>query len=250
MKYSILAALLLGSAFTTAHAVPISGQGTWESTLQGRDLDGNALTFEAYYDTTLDITWLADANAAGTSMNWADANTWAAGLDVNGVTGWRLPTVAPINGSTFQTNFTTNATSDRGYATSAGWLDTGVPVSEMGHMYYVTLGNLGYCPPDGGDGNPASCDNGGPTGWGLTNTADFLNVQPNLYWSGSELGASIAWRFDFLYGLQDINVKSINLFAWAVRSGDVSAAAVPVTGVLGLFGIGLVGMLGAARRRR
>lgn len=38
--------------------------GTWQTTLQGRDLDGNATTFEAYYDTVLDITWLADANYA------------------------------------------------------------------------------------------------------------------------------------------------------------------------------------------
>ncbi|MEA2079422.1 MAG: hypothetical protein U9P00_06110 [Pseudomonadota bacterium] len=98
----------------TANAVPVSGQGTWESTLQGRDLDGNAATFEAYYDTTLDITWLANANAAGTTMNWADANSWAAGLNVNGVTGWRLPTNTPINGSVYNTSFPTHATSDLG----------------------------------------------------------------------------------------------------------------------------------------
>jgi len=265
MKYAIVAALLLGSAFTSIHAAPISGQGTWETTLQGRDLDGNAATFEAYYDTTLDITWLADANAGAGSafddgssttdgrMTWANANAWAAALDVNGVTGWRLPTVAPINGSAFQTNSTTNATSDVGYATSAGWLDdTGVPVSEMGDMYYVTLGNLGACPPDGGDGDPSTCDNPLATGWGLTNTAAFLNVQSNSYWSGTELSASDAWGFSFFNGIQGNGGKSNNLFAWAVRSGDVSAAGVPVPGVLGLFGIGLVGvgMLGAARRRR
>lgn len=48
----------------------------------------------AYYDTEADLTWLADANYAMTSgydadglMNWANANAWAAGLDVEGVTG-------------------------------------------------------------------------------------------------------------------------------------------------------------------
>jgi hypothetical protein len=46
----------------SAQAVGVSGQGTWETTLQGRDLDGNAATYEAYYYTTLDITWLADVN--------------------------------------------------------------------------------------------------------------------------------------------------------------------------------------------
>lgn len=228
MKYSIVAALLLGSAITTAHAVPISGQGTWESTLQGRDLDGNAATFEAYYDTTLDITWLADANAGAGStfddgfnstdgrMTWASANAWAAGLDVNGVTGWRLPTVAPINGASFNTAFSNNATTDLGYADADGWIDgTGVPVSEMGHMYYVTLGNLGFCTPN--DATPSGCS--AQAGFGLTNTADFLNVQANGYWSGTELSASNAWNFNFNDGNQNNNDKNNNLFAWAVRSG-------------------------------
>ena len=65
---SAVCACALSSISIPTHAVGVSGQGTWETTLQGRDLDGNAATFEAYYDTVLDITWLADANAAGTTM--------------------------------------------------------------------------------------------------------------------------------------------------------------------------------------
>ena len=88
-------------------AVPISGQGSWGSTLQGRDLDGNLATFEAYYDTTLNITWMADAKYVWTSgyqtlpppgalnirMTWSNANAWAASLNPygSGITGWRLP---------------------------------------------------------------------------------------------------------------------------------------------------------------
>jgi hypothetical protein len=64
---NMLCAIALTLAVSTSlHAASISGQGTWESTLQGRDLDGNLTTFEAYYDTALNITWLADANYAGT----------------------------------------------------------------------------------------------------------------------------------------------------------------------------------------
>jgi len=48
-------------------AVGVSGQGTWETTLQPRDLSGSPTTIEAYYDTVLDITWLVDANYARTS---------------------------------------------------------------------------------------------------------------------------------------------------------------------------------------
>ena len=52
----------------------------------------------AYYDDIADLTWVTDANTAQTSgydadgrMKWVAANTWAAGLDVSGVTGWRWP---------------------------------------------------------------------------------------------------------------------------------------------------------------
>ena len=79
----------------TANAVPVSGQGTWETTLQGRDLDGNNLTAEAYYDTALDITWLANADING-EMDWFAANTWAGGLNINGFTGG-LAAVAGLN---------------------------------------------------------------------------------------------------------------------------------------------------------
>ncbi len=199
-----------------AQAVPVTGQGTWESTLQGRDLDGNAATYEAYYDTTLDITWLADANYAQTSgfdsdgrMIWANANAWAAGLNVNGVTGWRLPTNTPLNGSTYDTTFSNNGTTDSATATTTtdgtdgGYRDgAGNPVSEMGHMFYVTLGNLGVCVPNG-SGSTTSCD--AQTGWGLSNTADFLNVQSGNYWSGSELNSSVAWFFYFDFGFQGSN---------------------------------------------
>ena len=48
----------------------------------------------AYYDTDADLTWLANANASGSFMQWSDAMNWAANLKVAGVTGWRLPTTS------------------------------------------------------------------------------------------------------------------------------------------------------------
>ena len=63
--------------------------GAAHAALQGRDLDGNLSTFEAYYDTVLNATWLANANqGAGSSyddganssdgrMTWASAYAWA-----------------------------------------------------------------------------------------------------------------------------------------------------------------------------
>ncbi len=76
----LLCAVALVTAATTAQAAPISGRGTWESTLQARDINGD-LTIDASYDTELNITWLANWNA-NDPMTWSAANAWAAGLDV------------------------------------------------------------------------------------------------------------------------------------------------------------------------
>ena len=42
-------------------AIVVPGQGTWETTLQARNLDGDTTT-DAFYDTALSITWLRNAN--------------------------------------------------------------------------------------------------------------------------------------------------------------------------------------------
>ena len=99
-----------------AQADGVSGQGTWETTLLPRDLDGNAANGpDAFYDTVLDITWLRDANVNGV-MSWDTAMTWADTLVVGGVGGWRLPKVTPVNGTSFQYRFSNNGSTDYGYA--------------------------------------------------------------------------------------------------------------------------------------
>jgi len=252
MKILLLLGTVLAYVTTltsfSAHAVAVSGQGTWETTLQGRDLDGNAATFEAWYDTTLDITWLADANAAGTPMTWIDAKTWAAELDVNGITGWRLPTVCPVNGSSFNTTLSPDGTTDRGSATTTtdgsdgGWRDgSDTPVSEMGHMFYVTLGNIGACDP-----TLPWCTH--PTGWGLSNTGLFTGLQADRYWFSTEFDSMNARHLHFNEGIQNNLPNSSSLFAWAVRSGDISA--VPVPAAAWHFGSGLLGLIGIARRKQ
>ena len=81
----IVVAALTGGA----QAATILGQGTWETTLQPRDLNGAGVA-DAFYDTILDITWLRDANLNG-QQSWADATSWASALTIGGVSGWRLP---------------------------------------------------------------------------------------------------------------------------------------------------------------
>ena len=248
MKPSILGAACaatLGVASGAAQAVSISGQGTWESTLQGRDLDGNLATFEAYYDTSLNITWLANANYAQTSgydadglMNWFAANAWAASLNPfgSGITGWRLPTTVDVgnNGATY-----TNAYQgvDYGYNITTH--------SEMSHMFYVTLGNTAYYDTSG---VPTGC-----TGTCLTNTGSFSDLQSDGYWSATEFHApptSLAWIFYTSIGLQGSEDKYYSYYAWAVHAGDVGASGVPVPAAAWLFGSGLLGLAGVSRKRR
>lgn len=240
----ILALSLLFSSFTHAAAIP--GQGTWETTLLGRDLDGNNTTAEAYYDTALGITWLKDANHAGSAMNWATATNWAGSLNPygSGITGWRLPDTNPINGSSYNYTYAYDGSTDWGYNISApGTTYAGDTGSELAHMFYNTLGNVGYYDASG---------SGPQSGSSLSNTGYFDNLQSSVYWSGTEYAPSSvnAWAFNTYFGYQYGSLKGNNFYAWAVHSGDVGASVVPIPAAVWLFGSGLIGLIGWAKRKR
>ncbi len=264
-KITLTASILLLSRIISA--APITGQGTWESTLFARDLDGDLSTIEAYYDSVLNITWLADANVgAGSSfdngsspvdgsMTWNNAMNWVASLDFNGINGWRLPTLSSVTGGTFDTNFSNNASTDFGTAGSQGWIDVnGTPVSELGHMFYVTLGNLGGCVPDS-DVTGASFCLTPSVPFGLSNTATFSNLgNYQLYWSDTLQTSNTAWLFSSYDGVQSFENINAEFGAWAVHDGDVGvsvgAAVIPIPGALWLFCSGFIGLFGFAGRQK
>ncbi|WP_177433228.1 hypothetical protein [Thiohalobacter thiocyanaticus] len=233
--------------------VSVSGQGTWETTLQGRDLDGNAATTEAYYDTVLDVTWMADVFYAGTEMTWSDANAWAATLDPygSGITGWRLPYANPIDGTTANDeNFSYIGTEDRGTNISApGTMYAGSTANELAHMSFNTLGNLSYCDPS--LSTTSSCSGPQP-GWGISNTGPFSNVKHAYFWTAMEYAPDndhYAWHFDMSYGNNAPGYKYGNYQSWAVHDGDVGASVVPIPAAAWLFGSGLLGLIGIARKK-
>jgi hypothetical protein len=207
-RISLIASVLLAASLNS---------GVAHAALEGRDLNGSINSVEAYYDTDLNITWLADANYAQTSsydadglMTWAAATTWAANLSftdgINIYGNWRLPT------------------SD----TCALY---GCTSSEMGHLFYIELGmNANQTP-------------------GVTK---FTNLQTFGYWSGTEDAfdpTNSAWSFYFSGGLQIPNIKTGTWYALAVSPGDVGIAAVPEASTWAMLLVGL-GLVGVATQRR
>lgn len=141
--------------------------------------------------------------------NWGNANAWATGLNVSGVSDWRLPTV------------NTNC---------IGVCTTG----EFGNMFYNVLG--------------------GATGSNITSTHNanyylFTNIQSDFYWSSVDISTNYAWGLYFDGGYQNSNYKPGSYYAWAVHSGDVGASIVPIPSAVWLFGSGLLGLIGVARRK-
>jgi hypothetical protein len=241
--------------------------GTAQAALQGRDLDGNLTTAEAYYDTVLNATWLADANYAKTSgydadglMNWNSANAWAAQLNINGYDNWRLPTVNPVNGISYTSSYDNSGadgSTDTGYNISApGSVYPGSTASEMAFMYFNNLGNIAAYEVGAGaaqGGRSTDCGSiwysGGTC---LDNVGPFINLMSSVYHTSSEFspGSSFSWQFVMESGYQNAWSKTYSNYAWAVSSGDVGVAVVPEadTWAMLLAGLGLVGV--ATRRRR
>lgn len=183
------------------------------------------------YDDVLDVTWAQNANINGKDT-WYNQVAWVAGYSqTHTVYGtfddWRLPTVTDTG--TWGCNYAYTGT-DCGYN-----VDTST--GEMASLFYDTLGNLAYYDTSG---------SGPQSGWGLTNTGPFTNLQSFYYWSGTEYVFSGAWLFSF--GGGDQGGGSGSTYALAVRDGDI--AAVPVPGAVWLFGTALAGLMGLKRARR
>lgn len=200
--------------------------------------------YQAYYDTELDITWLADANLAESNtfgvgpindnsffnpgamwfVTAGEYVTAANATEYLGFSSWRLPKVAPIDGVSFDYIPMNDGSSDRGYNVGApGTAFAGSTASELAHLYYTTLGNIGYYDVTGAL-NPCS-----PVYPGcLVETGPFTNLVGYPYWIGTpyDPNPNGAWGFSFNLGEQDAYGTDLKAQVWLVLDGDVDAGAV------------------------
>jgi hypothetical protein len=202
------------------------------------------------YDTDRNITWLKDANYAITSgydadglMSWNQAVAWVGQLSYGGYDDWRLPTALNPDGS--QPGIL-NPNGGYNYASpSPSYNNTG---SEVGHLFYQELGNLGQEAPDGSSPQP---------NWGLKKTGSFTNFQARkVYWTGTTLGPYPGWSYDlyaYEFSFHDgqmtlSNKEDIYNMVWPVRDG--APTNVPVPGTIWLLGSGLVGLVGFKKLKK
>lgn len=184
---------------------------------------GSAYPMGFIYDDELDLTWFKDANPFNTnSIGWWAAVTRVGQLvvyyDGRVFDDWRLP-------------------SARNWDDGQLCVGYYCPKSEIGHLFFVELGNE-TCDKDGN----GKIDPGAIPGvnCGLVNKDPFYDFYKGSYWL-APTGDRDPWYFWMNGGLQSYGDCTT---AWAVREGYI-----PEPATLILLGAGVLGLAGLRKKR-
>jgi hypothetical protein len=180
----------------------------------------NSNNYNLIYEDDQGLIWLDYTYSMGS--NWDDCIKWASGLNASRVLtytfnsginvswegDWRLPN--SVDGSR---SWGCDGTTTAGF---------NIASSEMGHLFYKSLGNQGSY-----DVNKKLKPGwGADATWGLKNKAPFINLYPETYWSYTEYSAYTeqAWSFSFFSGSQNNNEfkhLGTRFIGLAVRPGKI-----------------------------
>ena len=234
--------MLLLSALVLSVLVTNNATAALEVRGSGVIAGGDGTPYQLIYDTAQDITWFDYSNALG---SWGIQDAWASGLVVQfegmDLDQWRLPRT-----------FEEFADLDQGFGYEGpvgvdGYYDYAwgynMVNSELGHLYYETLGNLGYYATDG---------TWPQDGWENQDLGVFAELQDNWYWHETKYSPDpefMAWYFDFDEGLHGFQNTGISRLGIAVMDGNISAQSeVPLPAAIWLFAAGLAGLAGFRKR--
>ncbi len=209
----------------------MSKQNSYFITIGTGQFGGTGKAYKLIWDRFISVVWLDYTNESNT---WTNQDKWASGLNSNlicdinpeysvdwGGSSWRLPWAYD---ETYVNRHGNEVA--RPYYTFA---------SEMGHLYYTMLGNIGK-----------QTEVSGPIhdGYGLVNTSEFENLHEYRYWSGVpyEHKEDLWYTFHMKYGRQskdgydESNYETTSNYGLAVRDGkviEISGSGPPsaVTGV-------------------
>jgi hypothetical protein len=135
------------------------------------------------YDTVLNITWTRQAGD-GVLRQHGFAAGWALFLEVDGISGWRLPEAS----LSFDPLVSIDSSPvDCSTATEAACRD-----NEMGYMFYYNLG-----------GSFGADKTGDQTAVG---SQVLTGIQDGFYWSNTLSGSHGYWAFDFNGGDQTLAI--------------------------------------------
>jgi hypothetical protein len=249
---TLLALALLASAATTG-------------TAQAQLTAGTAVGQSVVYSSISNVTWTGDANLLGT-LEASNPNL------VNTI----ISTIGSISDTpnswdtTWYSGIHTLSKADFGANGLVTWFGAQALIQYLNTINYA--GTNQWALPSAGvdpqiDYNQTGTQFGqlfynelaGIAGGAIPNTANFANEQTDAYWLGLEYAPNpdSAWYFDTNNGIQGGSIKHSPFYAWAVSPGTITGftasavpAAVPVPGAVWLFGSGLIGLTGFARKRK
>lgn len=232
--------LLILGCYVQAQAEPIViGSASYDSNSDGTRENYNLMwTKNSPFGS---IVWL-DYSPYGT---WENQGLWAIGLNIAGIL---IYNINPIYSVTWSGDWRLPSTVDgvrvHGYdgTTTAGY---NITSSEMGHLFYVELGNKGEYDTSGNYLGAGNC---------LTHTGEFKNLIAHTYWSGTEYTYDAVpnnvWALNFDSGSQDVINEGLSEFTYALAVRTVDVTAVPEPATMLLLGTGLLGLIGLKRKYR